>query len=101
MSEHLGNLVSALARAAEAVCCRYLSNGVRKGRYWIVGDINNTPGRSLYVRLRGDDTGKGAAGKWAEYVAPTYMLRIFDWVPSRGRLTASMQHNASVPREVA
>lgn len=55
-----------LGRRAEAVCRHYLSNGRREGRYWLVGDINNTPGRSMYVRLTGPDSGKGAAGKWTD-----------------------------------
>jgi hypothetical protein len=59
-------LADRLARNAEAVCRHYLSNGRREGRYWLVGDINNNPGRSLYVRLRGIETGSGAAGKWTD-----------------------------------
>lgn len=59
-------LAERLARNAEAVCRHYLSNGRREGRYWLVGDINNNPGRSLYVRLRGLETGSGAAGKWTD-----------------------------------
>jgi hypothetical protein len=59
-------LADRLARNAEAVCRHYLSNGRREGRYWLVGDINNNPGRSLYVRLRGVETGSGAAGKWTD-----------------------------------
>ena len=64
------NTVSELARRlagnAEAVCRHYLSNGYRQGRYWLVGDVGNTPGRSLYVRLSGPDAGRGAAGKWTD-----------------------------------
>jgi len=41
----------------------YLSNGRRSGNYWIVGDVNNHAGRSLYVRLKGPLSGKGARGK--------------------------------------
>jgi len=48
------------------VCRHYLSNGHREGRYWLVGDVENTPGRSLYVRLKGPVSGKGAAGKWTD-----------------------------------
>lgn len=59
-------LAHRLARNAEAVCRYYLSNGRREGRYWLVGDVLNTPGRSLYVRLKGTDFGKGAAGKWTD-----------------------------------
>jgi hypothetical protein len=55
-----------LARHAEAVCRRYLSNGRREGRYWLVGNVRNEPGRSLFVRLSGPDCGKGAAGKWVD-----------------------------------
>ena len=59
-------LARRLARDAEAVCRHYLSNGRRSGRYWIAGDVMNTPGRSLYVRLIGPESGPGAAGKWTD-----------------------------------
>lgn len=59
-------LAHRLARQAEAVCRRYLSNGHREGRYWLVGDVRNSPGRSMFVRLEGPDSGKGAAGKWTD-----------------------------------
>ena len=94
------DLARSLARDAEAVCRHYLSKGRRSGRYWIIGDVQNTPGRSLYVRLSGPDYGPGAAGKWTEYVAPRVMLRSGDWAPSHRRSTACTQHNVSV-REVA
>jgi predicted RNA methylase len=63
MSSQAADLAHRLARDAEAVCRHYLSNGRREGRCWLVGDVRNTPGRSLFVRLNGPDTGKGAAGK--------------------------------------
>src|SRR5579863_9675471 len=66
MSSQAAELARRLARDAEAVCRHYLSNGRRTGRYWIVGDARNTPGRSLFVRLHGPDSGKGAAGKWTD-----------------------------------
>ena len=66
MSSPAANLAHRLARNAEAVCRHYLSNGHREGRYWLVGDVANTPGRSLFVRLSGPDSGKGAAGKWTD-----------------------------------
>jgi hypothetical protein len=53
-----------LAREAEAVCRHYLSNGKRIGRYWVVGDVHNAPGRSLFVRLQ--ESPKGPAGKWTD-----------------------------------
>ena len=82
MSDNASDLARRLARQAEAVCRHYLSNGRREGRYWLVGDARNTPGRSMFVRLKGPESGKGAAGKWTEYVAPRVMLRICDWVLS-------------------
>lgn len=32
----------------------------------MVGDVKNTPGRSMFVRLSGPEWGKGAAGKWTD-----------------------------------
>lgn len=55
-----------LAQRALDVCAHYLPNGHRNGRYWVVGDVMNTKGRSLFVRLSGPDYGKGAAGKWTD-----------------------------------
>ncbi len=66
MPGYAGELARCLAREAEAVCRRYLSNGRREGRYWLVGDVKNTPGRSMFVRLSGPESGKGAAGKWTD-----------------------------------
>jgi hypothetical protein len=66
MAGPASDLSRALARNAEAVCRHYLGAGHREGRYWIAGDALGSPGRSLYVRLKGDDHGKGAAGKWTD-----------------------------------
>lgn len=66
MSGHAGELARRLARDAEAVCRHYLSSGRREGRYWMIGDVKNTPGRSMFVRLSGPESGKGAAGKWTD-----------------------------------
>src|SRR3954468_7904897 len=60
------DLARRLADHAEAVCRAYLSNGRRCGRYWNVGDVANSPGRSLYVRLHGPPSGPGAAGHWTD-----------------------------------
>ena len=66
MGSSASDLAHRLAREAEAVCRQYLSNGRRVGRYWIVGDVHNTRGRSMYVRLFGPESGKRAAGKWTD-----------------------------------
>ena len=63
---HASDLAHRLGQQAEAVCRHYLSSGRREGNYWLVGDIRNNPGRSLFVRLTGPETGKGAAGKWTD-----------------------------------
>ena len=60
------DLARRLAQNTESVCRYYLSNGGRQGGYWLVGDVANQPGRSLFVRLKGPDHGKGAAGKWTD-----------------------------------
>ncbi len=67
MARHdASELAQRLSRQAEAVCRHYLSNGHRAGRYWVVGDVYNTPGRSMFVRLTGPESGKGAAGKFTD-----------------------------------
>jgi len=65
-SSPIADLARDLAQHAEAVCRTYLSKGRRHGRYWLVGNVDNAPGRSLYVRLFGPDSGTGAAGKWTD-----------------------------------
>lgn len=66
MTLSLHDLSVRLSAHAESVCAHYLSNGRRHGRYWLVGDVFNTPGRSMYVRLAGPSSGAGAAGKWTD-----------------------------------
>lgn len=66
MSSPAAELARRLAQEAEAVCRHYLSNGHRTGRYWRVGDVANSRGSSLYVRLSGPTAGTGAAGKWTD-----------------------------------
>ena len=60
MPRDASELAHRLAREAEAVCRHYLSNGRREGRYWLVGDARNTPGRSMFVRLKefAEETGR-------------------------------------------
>lgn len=64
MVETPHDLARRLADRPEAVCRHYLSNGRRQGNYWLVGDVRNTPGRSMFVRLRASP--KGPAGKWID-----------------------------------
>jgi hypothetical protein len=66
MSKDASDLARRLARDAEAVCRHYLSNGRREGRYWLVGDVRNTPGRSMFVRLSASADGRRIPGKWTD-----------------------------------
>ena len=89
------DLVRDLAENAEGVCRAYLPAGRREGSYWIVGDLQNNPGRSLFVRLTGPASGPGAAGKFTEHVAARVMLR---WQYLRrvcGGFRGAGQHNRS------
>jgi hypothetical protein len=60
------DVIRALAENAESVCRAYLPAGRREGSYWIVGDLQNNPGRSLFVRLTESTSGPGAAGKFTD-----------------------------------
>lgn len=64
MTGSASELARRLGDHAEAVCREYLSNGHRSGNHWIVGDVRNTRGRSMHVRLR--TNAKGPAGKWVD-----------------------------------
>ena len=104
-------LARRLAQNAEAVCREYLSNGRREGGTWRVGDVDNTPGRSLMVRLTGPDSGKGAAGHWVDFesgehgdlldlIARTCRLHTFRDVLDEARrfLSLPQQHHAAKPK---
>ncbi len=86
MPDTASELARRLARNAEAVCRHYLSNGRRHGRYWLVGDVTNTPGQSLYVRLSGPDFGKGAPGKWTDAATGEHG-DLLDLIAANRRLT--------------
>lgn len=65
MRDEASDIAGRLADRAEAVCRKYLPAGRREGRYWMVGDVDNAPGRSLYVRLWANGDGK-LPGKWTD-----------------------------------
>jgi hypothetical protein len=82
----IADLIDRLAATAEAVCRRYLSNGRRQGGYWIVGDLANSPGRSLFVRLKAGragpagkftDAATGEHGDLLDIIRETQQLRTF------------------------
>lgn len=99
-------LARRLAREAEAVCRHYLSNGKREGRYWLVGDVHNTPGRSMFVRLQ--ESPKGPAGKWTDaatsehgdlldIIRESLGLRDFHEVAEEARRFLNLPHAGSQP----
>lgn len=92
-------LACRLAREAEAVCRHSLSNGKGERRDRLLGDVDNTKGRSLFVRLH--DSSKGPAGKRSQHGAWRMMARVCVWVLSHRRSTASPRPAASAVREVA
>src|SRR5690554_3640689 len=112
MHDAAADLARRLAGQAEAVCRAYLSNGRREGRYWMVGDVRNTPGRSMFVRLTGPESGKGAAGKWTDAATGEHgdLLDVireccglddFKDVADEARRFLSLPHpeaNATIPR---
>lgn len=87
MPDAASDLSRRLASNAEAVCRHYLPAGRREGRYWLVGDVENSPGRSLYVRLLGPESGHGAAGKWTD-AATGQHGDLLDLIAANQRLTA-------------
>lgn len=89
------DVIRALAENAESVCRAYLPAGRREGSYWIVGDLQNNPGRSLFVRLTGPMSGPGAAGKFTEHVAARVMLRWRELARFGGGCRGAGQHNLS------
>lgn len=64
LSTRAADLSERLAQNAIGVCSHYLPAGRREGRYWMVGDVAGTPGRSLYVRLF--ETERGTIGNWVD-----------------------------------
>lgn len=86
MRNDASDLARRLTQNAEGVCRHYLSKGRRHGRYWLVGDVENRPGRSLYVRLTGPESGPGAAGKWTDAATGEHG-DLLDLIAANQRLT--------------
>lgn len=85
-------IAAALAAQAEAVCRHYLSHGHKEGRYWLVGNVHNAPGRSLFVRLAVSLDGGGAAGKWTDAASGEHgdLLDIIAAACSHGSLAETL-----------
>ncbi|AQT47978.1 DUF7146 domain-containing protein [Bartonella choladocola] len=70
MKKDLNEIRRQLTVNIEAVCRRYLSAGKKQGRYWLVGDINNSKGQSLSVRL--SDQCPDKIGRWVDFATGEY-----------------------------
>lgn len=89
------DIAARLGEQALAVCRHYLSNGRRVGSYWMVGDVDNTVGRSMYVRLVPDGAGR-KSGHWTDAATGDYgdLLDVIREAIPSGRL-----HEAIVEAE--
>lgn len=96
------DLANRLAQDAEAVCHHYLSAGRRAGNYWLVGDVANSKGRSLYVHLTGPRAGRwtdaatGQFGDLLDLVRETCGLVDFCDVAEEARHFLSLPKTAAV-----
>lgn len=103
MADAAHDLARRLGRQAEAVCRHYLSAGRRQGHYWQVGDVRNTPGRSMFVRLR--DSAKGPAGKWTDAATGEHgdlldLIRESRGLSSFSEVVAEAEMFLGIPRSV-
>jgi hypothetical protein len=94
-------LAQRLGRQAEAVCRHYLSNGRKQGNYWQVGDVRNTAGRSMFVRLH--DSVKGIAGKWQDSATGEYgdLLDVIRDLARSDRLRRRCRRSPALPQPAA
>lgn len=90
LASRAAELSERLAGSAQAVCRHYLPKGRREGRYWMIGDVAGTPGRSLYVRLF--DTGRGRIGNWVDAATGEHgdLLDLIRFNQRHGRLAETI-----------
>jgi hypothetical protein len=90
-SARAADLSERLAQNAQAVCRHYLPAGRREGRYWMVGDVAGSPGRSLYVRLF--ETERGAIGNWVDAATGEHgdLIDLIRLNQRHGRLTETIE----------
>ena len=97
--ETVAELARRLAHNAEAVCREYLCNGQRSGRYWHAGDVANTPGRSLYVRLAGERAGKWTDAATGEHGDLLDLIAVARNLPSLKQTIAEARRFLDLPAE--
>lgn len=90
LSTRVADLSERLAQNAIGVCRHYLPAGRREGRYWMIGDVAGTPGRSLYVRLL--ETERGTIGNWVDAATGEHgdLIDLIRLNQRHGRLTETI-----------
>ena len=78
-----------------------LVNGRRQGAYWLVGDVRNTPGRSMFVRLK--ETARGPAGKWTDAASGEHgdLLDVIREMPRPRRFQGCRRRSALISQPAA
>ncbi len=86
-----------LAARAEEVCRHFLPAGTLSGNRWEVGNLNNAPGKSLKVDLRGQ-----RCGRWRDYETGDKgdlldLIQHTRGFPSLGPAMAEARHFLGIP----
>jgi len=86
-----------LAARAEEVCRHFLPAGSLSGKRWEVGNLNNAPGKSLKVDLRGQ-----RRGRWRDYETGDKgdlldLIQHTRGFPSLGPAMAEARHFLGIP----
>jgi len=100
MNTSPSDIAQLLAARAEDVCGYYLSNGRRAGNYWQVGDILNTPGQSLYIRLTGGGRGRWTDGATGEHGDLLDLIRLAKGLSSVAEALKEARDFLNLPRSV-
>lgn len=88
---HAADLARRLSHKAEAVCLFYLPQGRRHGNYWHCGDVQGTPGQSLYVHLTGSHAGKWTDAATGEHGDLLDLISLNQGLDLRGALIEAEQ----------
>ncbi len=95
--EPISELAQRLAGDAETVCRAYLPCGRRSGHYWIVGDVQGTPGRSLFVKLSGEGCGKWTDAQSGEHGDLLDLIRLNKGITSFRETLQEARHFLGAP----
>ena len=97
---YVSELSRRLAVRADAVCRAYLPEGRRSGRYWIVGDVLGSRGRSLFVNLLGERAGRWTDASSGEYGDLLDLIRLNKGLSNCREALAEARHFLNEPELV-